>query len=403
MGKWTTECYDDVLGIKMKSLVSGAIQRAKLEKVEPMISYETFVEDLDRGDSFTTSLIEVLVKEVAERGCRPNSADRGLIGDRTARSLRRLSSPASVYRERAPGRGTGGRRGVDLAEYLSQPPDELDMDEDDDELGPYSAFVPVVEGTRLNTDLYEAYRSQHTPPGADSMSDRVLPPLVDASPPARSGNVWPLPPTSGFLHSTLSRQPSLRRPARNRASDFSEFTAARRSSTRQIAQDEDPPLRPDPSMPTPTEMPSSSSLRSSSDDHPAPRNPVQARRFFPFGRARRFEIIPTPRPATSPSDDWFFPPHSGWSERPGGAQGDEESNDERSQAPRLRRGGLRAPESMISPPLTPHELHVNTGAIAAPITTAATTEGRGESTPPAEPSTTLRSVPEEFVQSSGEP
>ncbi|KAF8838377.1 hypothetical protein BDN67DRAFT_991343 [Paxillus ammoniavirescens] len=425
MGKWTTECYDDVLGIKMKSLVSGAIQRAKLEKVEPMISYETFVEDLDRGDSFTTSLIEVLVKEVAERRCRPNSADRGLIGDRTARSLRRLSSPASVYRERAPGRGTGGRRGVDLAEYLSQPPDELDMDEDDDELGPYSAFVPVVEGTRLNTDLYEAYRSQHSwsnsssphvlsfphvsppissvPPGADSMSDRVLPPLVDASPPARSGSVWPLPPTNGFLHSTLSRQPSLRRPARNRTSDFSEFTAARRSSTRQIAQDEDPPLRPDPPMPTTTEMPSSSSLRSSSDDHSMPRNPVQARRFFPFGRARRFEIIPTPRPATSPSDDWFFPPHSGWSERPGGAQGDEESNDERSQAPRLRRGGLRAPESMISPPLTPHESHVNTGAITAPITTAATTEGRGESTPPVEPTTTLRSVPEEFVQSSGEP
>lgn len=40
---------------------SGAIKRARLEN-EPMISYEDFVEDLDRGDSFTTSLIEILVK-----------------------------------------------------------------------------------------------------------------------------------------------------------------------------------------------------------------------------------------------------------------------------------------------------------------------------------------------------
>jgi hypothetical protein len=40
----------------------GAITRAKLEKNEPMISYELFVEELDAGDSFTTSLIDILVK-----------------------------------------------------------------------------------------------------------------------------------------------------------------------------------------------------------------------------------------------------------------------------------------------------------------------------------------------------
>lgn len=51
-------------------LSSGAIKRAKLEKSEPTISYETFVEDLDRGDSFTTSLIEVLVKVRRARRCR---------------------------------------------------------------------------------------------------------------------------------------------------------------------------------------------------------------------------------------------------------------------------------------------------------------------------------------------
>jgi len=392
MGKWTSEYYDHVLGAKMRSLVSGAIKRAKLEKVEPTITYEAFIEDLDRGDSFTTSLIEVLVKEVAERRYRNHAADRGLIGDRTARSLRKLSSPASIYRERAPGRGPGVRRGVDLAEYLSQPPDELDVDEDDDELGSYGSFVPVMEGSRHNTELYDAYRSQHSwsnssapyflsfphasppvssAPPPDAANDRILPPLVDASPPTRP-TAWPLSSSSGFLHSTLSRQPSIRRPGRNRVSDFSEFTAARRNSTRQLAHDEDNNARSEPLVVNTADQPPMSSLgpRSSS---------AQARRFFPFGRTRRFEIIPTPRPATSGTDDWYFPLHSGWTTNPSERlSGGEEPIDDRSQAPRLRRGGLRAPESLLprhsSPPIgvptiaypTPEELHrATTAAVAA--------------------------------------
>jgi len=381
MGKWTTEYYDDILGAKMRSLVSGAIKRARLEKVEPTITYEAFVEDLDRGDYFTTSLIEVLVKEVAERRYRHHAADRGLIGDRTARSLRKLSSPPSVYRERTAGRGSGIRRGVDLTDYLSQPPDELDVDEDDDEFGPYGSFTPGMEGTRLNTDLYDAYRSQHIPL-PDAVNDRVLPPLVDASPPVRT-SVWPPGSSNGFLHSSLSRQPSIRRPGRNRMSDFSEFTAARRNSTRQLAHDEDINARSDLSTADSAEPPPTSSL--------GPRSSAQARRFFPFGRTRRFEIIPTPRPATNMSDDWYFPPHSGWttnpSERLGGG---EESTEDRSQAPRLRRGGLRAPESLLprhtSPPIgvpriafpTPEELQrVTTAAVAAipaPVETGNTNE-----------------------------
>lgn len=41
---------------------SGSISRSSLEKTEPTISYESFVNDLDIGDSFTTSLIDILVK-----------------------------------------------------------------------------------------------------------------------------------------------------------------------------------------------------------------------------------------------------------------------------------------------------------------------------------------------------
>jgi hypothetical protein len=43
---------------------AGSITRGRLEKSEPSISYEAFVEDLDGGDSFTTSLVDVLVKVV---------------------------------------------------------------------------------------------------------------------------------------------------------------------------------------------------------------------------------------------------------------------------------------------------------------------------------------------------
>lgn len=40
----------------------GAIKRMKLEEDGAKITYESFVEDLDEGDSFTTSLVDVLVK-----------------------------------------------------------------------------------------------------------------------------------------------------------------------------------------------------------------------------------------------------------------------------------------------------------------------------------------------------
>jgi hypothetical protein len=41
---------------------AGSIKRAILERSEPSISYEAFVEELDTGDSFTASLVDVLVK-----------------------------------------------------------------------------------------------------------------------------------------------------------------------------------------------------------------------------------------------------------------------------------------------------------------------------------------------------
>ncbi|KAI0029039.1 hypothetical protein K488DRAFT_9317, partial [Vararia minispora EC-137] len=96
----TSQHYDDVLGSKIKSLVSGSVKRAKLERAEHTITYESFVEDLDSGDSFTTALIDLLVKELAERRMRQSAEDRRLISDSTSRSLRMLAAPARVYRQR---------------------------------------------------------------------------------------------------------------------------------------------------------------------------------------------------------------------------------------------------------------------------------------------------------------
>jgi len=52
---------------------TGAIERAKLEQDEPdatpAITYERFVQDLDHGDSFTTTLVEILVKVCISSKC----------------------------------------------------------------------------------------------------------------------------------------------------------------------------------------------------------------------------------------------------------------------------------------------------------------------------------------------
>ncbi|EGO02102.1 hypothetical protein SERLA73DRAFT_120739 [Serpula lacrymans var. lacrymans S7.3] len=164
MGKWTVGYHDEVLRAKMKSLVSGAIKRSKLENAEPWISYDTFVEELDSGDSFTTSIIDILVKELAERHFRHNEADRGLIADRTALSLKRLSNPVRVYGARSDWRGVVGRRGVDLTEYLSAPPDQDEMDEDDEDVN--VSYEPanggILEGARINSELHPVGRVSQT-------------------------------------------------------------------------------------------------------------------------------------------------------------------------------------------------------------------------------------------------
>lgn len=298
MGKWTSEYYDDVLGAKIKSLVSGAVTRSKLEKCEPSISYEAFVEDLDPGDSFTTMLTELLVREMAERRHRQVAADRRLISDRTAKGLRTLAAPQRVYRDRGM-RGLASRRSLNLTDYLVVPPEEMELDDDNDSL------ESAVEGARINYDLYDAYTNRT---GLSTEPHLSPPPphlrhvlrstrreswgtLRDASPDA-----WgpPPPPSAAPSAPPLTRQPSIRRvPARSRTVDFTDFTSRRRSTGREgnsssvTAGD--------------TEIDDSATHTSASPFPPLSAMGMPPRRFFP---SRRPELPWSPHPdSTSTSTD----------------------------------------------------------------------------------------------------
>ncbi|KAI0294590.1 hypothetical protein BC826DRAFT_1185709 [Russula brevipes] len=200
MGKWTSEQYDNVLAAKIKNLVYaryftmailashstvliasffsftlrfsiGAVKRSKLERLEHAISHEKFVEDLDPGDSFTTTLTELLVREMAERRQR-QAADRRLISDRTAKGLRTLAAPQRVYRDRT-GRGVAARRPLNLTDYLSVPPEDIDLDDDNDNDSLESMINPsgAIEGARMNSDIYDAYSN----PGPPSTEPHISP------------------------------------------------------------------------------------------------------------------------------------------------------------------------------------------------------------------------------------
>lgn len=238
----------------------------------------------------------------------------------------------------------------------------------------YGAFVPSVEESRLSTHLYEALHTQRSwsnssipgvvsiphvlplllvPPADPTSSDRVLPPLIEA-PPQRA-NIW-LPPPNGLLHTTLTRQNSIRRLGRSRtAADFNEFTTHRRNLARQLTADEDPAVRAESSNASPIMDGAASGFQfeeapwSYPTSAPPRRSSSQARRFFPFGSSRRFDI-PTPRSAGSAPMERYFPPPPpqlwGFPDRIDSTGGEEDASEER--LPRLRRGGLRAPEAMLS-------------------------------------------------------
>jgi hypothetical protein len=377
-----------------------------LEKSEPSISYEAFVEDLDTGDSFTASLVDVLVRvrprsfpihselhlltlhmqELAERRARPT--DRRPIADRTAKTLRWLSTSFRVYRERPVVRSSmSTRRAVNLSEYLSQPQDEMDIEDEDDD---FDAVVgdgaASVEGVRTMSDLYEAYAPNVTwSSGLPSSAQRrphatfVTPPAApnpepsaEEAPPSRYNLAysWTAPPaTASTTSSTLQRHPSVRRPGRSRTVDFNDFTFRRRSTIRQNVTQEASAARADEetaltfALPSDDESPTSPAQGESSSTSAN----LTTRRLFPMPRTRtRRDADPwriTAPHGTLPEQRWMFEePGSAWLAVPTPASPPSSHEPDSSEepvpaplsAPRLRRGGVRAPESMLTRQAPPH-------------------------------------------------
>jgi hypothetical protein len=93
---------------------------------------------------------------MAERRQRQASADRRLISDRTAKGLRILAAPQRVYRDHGV-RGLTTRRSLNLTDYLAVPPEEMELDDDNDSLESMVDPSGTLEGTRMNSDLYDAY------------------------------------------------------------------------------------------------------------------------------------------------------------------------------------------------------------------------------------------------------
>ena len=281
------------------------------------------------------------------------------------------------------------RRAVNLTtEYFTAPPNELEMDYDEDEFEGIAENPTTIEGARVNSDLFEAFTTSPWPPPSarrivaspspvtdDWPGPPPMPPL--RSPPSSSGRPWSSvtvpPPPATVPPSNLSRQASIRRAAsRARMVDFNDFTTRRRSTTRDA-------------LPTGRDVPEIVT-------EPREGLPGQTvRRFFPFPRARR-HLATNPSwseyPDTLSPDSADEPVHFlavdstpvSWFEHQASPEPlrpseDVESREETEQllrAPRLRRGGIRAPESILSRRVLP--ITINASPPADPPAEPTTSE-----------------------------
>jgi hypothetical protein len=196
---------------------------------------------------------------MAERRQR-QATDRRLISDRTAKGLHIPAAPQRVYRDRT-GR-VAARRPLNLTDYFSVPPEEMDLDDDNDSLESMIDPPSAIEGARMNSVLYYAYsnpgpRSSFFPPYFSFILPASKEPHISPATPhlrhvlhlphdARIGfslvthppDGW-APPSSTAAPSAppltaLTRQPSIRRLlTQSRTFDFTDFTSRRCSSGRE--------------------------------------------------------------------------------------------------------------------------------------------------------------------------
>jgi len=240
----------------------------------------------------------------------------------------------------------------------------MELDEEDDEFDMQDSAT-VMEGARVNSDLYDAFITNPWPPSnarritaSPSLASEEWPLPQPLRSPTSTSRPWPMPITSSALPtSTLSRQASLRRAARSRMVDFNDFTHRRRSSNRDSVRE--PSREPSGTHPNTAE-----NVTEPRDGPTSAWNRSQGRRFFPFSRTRQHETMwselsdPLSVDASDESGHFMIepmmptlfdaPPASDSYSR---ASPDAESRDDiLIRAPRWRRRNMRAPElqSMLS-------------------------------------------------------
>lgn len=282
-------------------------------------------------------------QEIADRRSRPQHSDRSLLSERTVGSLRllaRTSKPYSASRSRSHVR----RSAQHLPDYLAasgpeasatvfgfrEAPDSDEMMDDEEDVA--QNFVDPS-----SWDVNPGRNSLNAPARSPSpIHSEWYHPLRLPGP---SGSL-PSPRWSSTLGpaSMLSRQASIRRAAR-RGVDFNES-----SRTRHTGRD----------SPSSSTSPRAEALESVTEPRdglvltrPLVASQVSGRRFFPLSRARRHNTG-TARPL-----DWSdIPPWSAAAvDEAGNTSGDgdgEETSPVFDQGPRLRRGGVLPPESLLA-------------------------------------------------------
>lgn len=291
------------------------------------------------------------------------------------------AAPLHVYRGSHGTLRDRPRRSIPIPRHYSTFHDILSDSEGDDDYGTILGGAGPLEGVQMNSSLYDAFSTSNFDlPGTLPRAPERTIPSPRSPEPATSWPVTSPPPRSpsatlasasltsgpawtglGGPGSTLSRQSSIRRSNRPHSSDNGEFTAftlRRRSTMRNSAIQDDGPR--DESS---TEAPSRAVDGSRSSFFPE----VVTRRSFDLGawmsHRRSFGLSNPLRdeltsgasavPSPSSSQMWYSmtasaSPEPALSAALSRRSSSTDINDDRRQviAPRLRRGGLRPPESV---------------------------------------------------------
>ncbi|KAJ2929229.1 hypothetical protein H1R20_g7864, partial [Candolleomyces eurysporus] len=226
------------------------------------VTYENFVKDLDPGDSFAATMIDIMVKELAERRIRPQT-DRRFLSARTMKSLRQLATPVNQFHPHR----IRSRRTLNSVIY----PEMDDLDEDNFEF----MLGEATEGVHMSSaDLYDAMSipwPRRNEDASSSVRTTVGPPSL-RSPPASNRGPWTVLPAPSTVP-VVTRQASVRRPFNNtRNIEFNNFTRRHRLAHREGMEGEGVTAE---SVTEPREDPWTTRATSS------------ARRFFPPVAARR--------------------------------------------------------------------------------------------------------------------